>query len=333
MVVIVDREQSLTMILMKILITGPYGFVGTNLSQYLAARGHDLVAVHVAKRDCSAYSNFFTWNDLNRIDWSTVDAVVHLAGKAHDTRNAGDLAAYFEANVDLTRKIVEAFVAHGPQEPKAFVLFSSVKAIADRVNGSLLEDATPAPQTPYGKSKLETEVLVRAAFGTSESTARAYVLRPCMIHGPGNKGNLNLLYRTVRLGIPWPLGAFENLRSFASIGNVCAAVDALLSSRAAAGAYQVADDEPLSTNDVVRLIAESLGRRPRIWRVPTAWVRAVARLGDMLRLPLNSERLDKLTGSYVVSNAKLKRALAWERMPVDARDGLRQTLGSFASSP
>jgi nucleoside-diphosphate-sugar epimerase len=318
---------------MKIVITGPYGFVGTNLSAHLSARGHELIAVHVAKRDSKAYSGFFTWNELARIDWPAVDAIVHLAGKAHDTRNAADPQSYFDVNVGLTRKIVDAFVAHGPRPPKAFVLFSSVKAIADRVNGVLREDAPPAPQTPYGKSKLEAEALVQTAFGTSESTARAYVLRPCMIHGPGNKGNLNLLYRTVRRGIPWPLGAFENLRSFASIGNVCAAVEGLLSSRAAAGAYQVADDDPLSTNDVVRLVAESLGRRPRIWRVPMAWVRATAALGDLFRLPLTSERLDKLTESYVVSNEKLKRALAWERMPVDARDGLRQTLAGFAASP
>lgn len=318
---------------MKILITGPYGFVGTNLSQYLASRGHDLIAVHVARRDSAFYSGFYSWNELARVDWHAVDAVVHLAGKAHDTRNTGDPRAYFEVNIGLTRKIVEAFMSHDPQEPKAFILFSSVKAIADRVNGKLCEDATPAPQTPYGKSKLAAEALVRTAFGTSGSTARAYILRPCMIHGPGNKGNLNLLYRTVRHGIPWPLGAFENLRSFASIGNVCAAVEGLLSCRAAAGAYHVADDEPLSTNDGVRLIAESLGRRPRVWRIPAPCVRAAAMLGDLLRLPLDSERLEKLTESYVVSNEKLKRALAWERMPIDARDGLRQTLASFAASP
>lgn len=318
---------------MKILITGPYGFVGTNLSQYLASRGHDLCAVHVARRECSVHSSFFTWNDLARIDWPAIDAVIHLAGKAHDTRDDRDSGPYYEVNVGLTRRIIDAFIAHCPQEPKAFVLFSSVKAIADHVDGVLHENASPAPQTPYGKSKLEAESLVQAAFGTPKSTVRAYVLRPCMIHGPGNKGNLNLLYHTVRQGIPLPLGALGNLRSFASIGNVCAAVEGLLSSRAAAGAYHVADDEPLSTKDVVQLIAESLGRRPRIWRVPMPWVRAAATLGDLLRLPLNSERLDKLTHPYLVSNEKLKRALSRERMPVDAMDGLRQTLASFRASP
>lgn len=317
---------------MKILITGPYGFVGTNLSRHLAARGHELIAVHVGRKDSKAYSHFHTWDELPGIDWESVDAVVHLAGKAHDTRNAADPRSYFDVNVGLTRKIVDAFVEHAPQPAKAFVLFSSVKAVADRVSGILREDAAPDPQTPYGKSKLEAEAVVRDAFGTEPTAARAYILRPCMIHGPGNKGNLNLLYQTVRRGIPWPLGGFENRRSFASIENVCATVETLLVGRAPPGVYQVADDEPLSTNEVVRLIADSLGCNPRIWRIPAPWMRATAAMGDLLRLPLNSERLRKLTDSYVVSNEKLLRALSWSRMPVDARTGLRQTLAGFAAA-
>jgi nucleoside-diphosphate-sugar epimerase len=316
---------------MKILITGAFGFVGTNLSAYLAARGHELIALYGTRTQPSAYTGFFTWDQLDRIDWAAIDAVIHLAGKAHDTRTASDPQSYFDVNVGLTQKIVDACIGQGRQGPKAFVLFSSVKAVADRVVGVLREDDLPAPQTPYGKSKLEAEKVVLSAFGSEPSVSRAYILRPCMIHGLGSKGNLNLMYEFVRRGIPWPLGAFENRRSFASIGNVCAAVEALLATHSvAAGVYQVADDEPLAINDVVRLIAESLGRESSIWRIPTSLVTAAARTGDLLRLPLDSERLKKLTESYVVSNEKLKQALGWQRMPVEARDGLRQTFASFA---
>jgi nucleoside-diphosphate-sugar epimerase len=314
---------------MKILITGATGFVGTNLAAYLAPRGHELIVVQHAKTVPSARGAFFAWNQLDRIDWPAVDAVIHLAGKAHDTRTASDPQSYADVNVGLTRKIVDACIGPGGQAPKAFVLFSSVKAVADRVAGVLQEDAVPTPQTAYGKSKLEAERVVLAAFGSEHSATRAYILRPCMIHGPGNKGNLNLLYQFVQRGIPWPLGAFKNRRSFAAIGNVCASVEALLAARAPTGVYQVADDESLSTNDVVRLIAESIGREPRVCRVPTSLVRAVAMTGDLLGLPLNGERLKKLTESYVVSNEKLKQTLGWQRMPVEARDGLRQTLASF----
>ncbi|HNX35844.1 MAG TPA: NAD-dependent epimerase/dehydratase family protein [Kiritimatiellia bacterium] len=416
---------------MKILITGAFGFVGTNLSAYLAERGHELWALDVvngqsaignendscqdAKAQKGAYSRCFGWEKLEKIPWGEVDAVVHLAGKAHDTRNASDPQSYFDVNVGLTKKVLEAWkdgeettkdtkstegdaVVVSRQDAKAqrgesdniptfhdsnipvkkFLLFSSVKAVADRVEGVLTEEALPDPKTPYGQSKLDAEGVVRSslvhycvsvlvgraedggqrteggesvgntqsaisnrqpATGNDSTHARMnsrtnellyYILRPCMIHGPGNRGNLNLLYGVVRKGLPWPLGAFENRRSFASIGNVCAVVEGLLTKEAPAGIYQVADDETLSTNELIGLMARALGKRPRIWRVPAGLIRWVARCGDLLRLPLNSERLKKLTESYVVSNAKVKRALGWERMPVSARDGMRKTIESFS---
>jgi len=307
---------------------------------------------------------------MERIPWGEVDAVVHLAGKAHDTRNASDPQSYFDVNVGLTRKLLDAWMdgmettentkstegvkgvisRKDAKTQRKFILFSSVKAVADRVEGVLTEEAVPDPQTPYGQSKLEAEKEAQK-FGnfkemerdaancanTANIEPRAdgdqkthecpyYILRPCMIHGPGNKGNLNLLYGVVRRGIPWPLGTFENQRSFASIGNVCAVVEGLLTKDVAPGVYQVADDEALSTNELVRLIADASGRRARVWRMPIGLMRALARIGDVLRLPLNSERLKKLTESYVVSNGKIKKALGWERMPVDAREGLRRTI-------
>jgi len=370
------------------------------------------------------------WEELESIPWREVDAVVHLAGKAHDTRNASDPQSYFDVNVGLTKKVISSLVHYcvsasvGKQEaivnkqsatgndstnvlPK-FLLFSSVKAVADRVEGVLTEEAVPAPQTPYGQSKLEAEDLLRPRSGRNGECknergageevqgasdkglargepgdggvltqrrgdaetqgfyphlcdhsvvakrgrngeckngrgagdggpaqgepVRCYILRPCMIHGPGNKGNLNLLYGIVRKGVPWPLGAFENRRSFASIGNVCAVVEGLLTGDTAAGVYQVADDEALSTNELIGLMAETLGRRARVWRVPAGLIRCAARCGDALHLPLNSERLKKLTESYVVSNAKIKKALGWEAMPVRAEEGMRKTLESFGIS-
>ncbi|MFN6189409.1 MAG: NAD-dependent epimerase/dehydratase family protein [Planctomycetia bacterium] len=315
---------------MTILITGPFGFVGRNFAKYMAIRGHKLAALSTTETATSGYRDIFSWNQLDRIDWSSFDAVIHLAGKAHDTRDATNPQAYFDVNVGLTQKIVDACARSGGTGPKTFVLFSSVKAVADRIDDVLREDTVPCPKTPYGKSKLAAENVVRAAFASPTSATRSYILRPCMIHGPGNRGNLNHLYRTVKRGVPWPFGAFENRRSFVSIQNVSAAVEALLEASAPPGVYQLADDEALATNEVVRLIAEALGRKPRIWSVPPSWISGTARIGDVLRLPLNSERLSKITESYVVSNAKLKNTLAWRQMPVTARDGLRQSLSSFA---
>ncbi len=108
------------------------------------------------------------------------------------------------------------------------------------------------------------------------SKKRVYILRPCMIHGPGNKGNLNLLYNIVSKGIPWPLGAFHNQRSFLSISNLEYVIRQLIENDIAPGTYQVADDEPVSTNELIRLVSQSLSRKPRIWKLPPGIIRGAA---------------------------------------------------------
>ena len=158
---------------------------------------------------------------------------------------------------------------------------------------------------------------------------KVYIMRPCMIHSPGNKGNLNLLYGVVSKGIPWPLGAFENRRSFTSIGNLQEVIKGLLTKDVESGIYNMGDDEALSTNELIEEICKSLGKKAHIWRLPKGLMFFVAWLGGWLHLPLDSERLRKLTEDYVASNAKIKRALGVERMPVDAREGLKRTLESF----
>ena len=151
-----------------------------------------------------------------------------------------------------------------------------------------------------------------------------------MIHGPGNKGNLNLLYSVVKKGIPWPLGAYENRRSFCSIDNISYVVEQLiLRENIESGIYNVGDDEPLSTNDIIKLIVELVRKRSHIWNLPKGFMSAAAWLGDALKLPLNKERLRKLTENYVVSNAKIISALGIEKMPITAENGMRKTLASF----
>ena len=150
-----------------------------------------------------------------------------------------------------------------------------------------------------------------------------------MIHGPGNKGNLNLLYILVQKGLPWPLGAFDNKRSFCSIDNVSFAVQQLIEKNIESGVYQIADDEALSTNELIGLIAASQNKSVKIWNISVKLMNAIARIGDFLHLPLNGERLKKLTESYVVSNVKIKQALLISKMPVSAKAGMKKTLDSF----
>ncbi len=249
-----------------------------------------------------------------------------MAGLAHDTRNTSNAADYFRVNTELTKQVFDAFLLSGA---KVFVYFSSVKAAADRVEGDRLTEETEAhPGTPYGQSKLEAERYLLSK--KLPEGKRVYILRPCMIHGPGNKGNLNLLYKLMEKRIPWPLGSFENRRSFLSIDNLIFVLRQLIDGNIPSGIYNVADDGALSTNELIGLIAASRGRKPALWRLPAAWIRGGARMGDLLHLPLNSERLKKLTESYVVDNSKLKAALGIATLPMSVEEGLRKTLSSFA---
>ena len=291
-------------------ITGMSGFVGKNLSNYLKMNNFEVGSLSL--RNSWEYPK-------------NAASIIHLAGKAHDTSNTADAQDYFEINRDLTVKLFDEFLK---SETKDFFYFSSVKAAADTVENVLDENITPNPQTPYGKSKLEAENYLLSQ--NLPAGKRLFIVRPCMIHGPGNKGNLNLLYKIVEKGIPWPLAGFENKRSFLSIDNLNFLIFSLLQNeKIASGIYNLADDDAISTNKLVKIIANASGKKEKLWQINSKFISTIAKLGDYLKFPLNSERLKKLTESYVVSNAKIKGALKIEKLPISAEEGLTKTIKSF----
>lgn len=343
---------------MKILITGIHGFVGSNLVEYLK-KDNEIYGLDIVAPAKDGVVKTFSWEDLEMPEQvghddrllPEFDAIIHLAGKAHDTKNKSAADVYFRVNTGLTQKIFDYFMASGA---KKFIFFSTAKAAADRVEGVLTEDVVPSPVGPYGESKIKAEeyILDKMKDGDSSTTLgmteeklgmtggklgvaegkQVYILRPCMIHGPGNKGNLNLLYSVVSKGIPWPLGAFENRRTFTSIENICFAVNGLLTKDIASGIYNMGDDEALSTNELIEVICKTLGKKAHIWKISKGFMTGCAKVGGWLHLPLNPDRLQKLTENYVSSNEKIKKALGVDKLPVDAREGLRRTINSFKES-
>lgn len=294
----------------KIVISGGTGFVGQNLTSYLSnfkvkvLSRNDLLSKEAIFEDCEIF--------------------VHLAGKAHDLKKVALPSEYYEVNFELTKNLYNEFLK---SNAKKFIFVSTVKAAADAVEGVLDEDFIPNPITYYGKSKLKAEQYIQAQRLPEGKSY--YILRPCMIHGPGNKGNLNLLYNIIEKGIPYPLASFDNKRSFLSVENLCFVIKQLIiTDDVQSGIYMVADDESLSTNEVVNILAEATGKKPKLLSIPVKLIKALARIGDFLRLPLNSERLQKLTENYIVSNTKIKKTLKIE-FPVSAIDGLRRTCISF----
>ena len=300
---------------MIICVSGSTGFVGQNLLSYL--ENADIgVKAYPIKRAGKA--------PVLPADFENCDAVIHLAGKAHDLKDVSHPEEYYDANYRYTRDLFDAFCA---SKARKFIFISSVKSVADHFDGTLTEDVKPNPNTHYGRSKLQAEEYIEKK--TVPSWKSCYILRPCMIHGPGNKGNLNLLYKFVSKGVPYPLAAYANKRSFLSVENLCFVIREILErSDIPKGTYNVADDEALSTNEVVTLISQSLDLQARLWPVPAGFVQMLAKAGDLLRLPLNSERLGKLTENYVVSNGKIVAALG-KSFPLTAREGILHTLRSF----
>ena len=437
---------------MKILITGIHGFVGINL--VAALNQHVIYGLDIVSPRKEVVLKTFNWNELDSIP--PVDVIIHLAGKAHDTKNQTNAQVYFDINTGLTQKIYDWFLS---SEASKFIFFSSVKAAADKVVGEILtEEIVPSPKGPYGESKIKAENYIisrlsvessnesvessnesvvnsnnqyqdnnesidsslKARGSSNESVVnsnnqyednnesvdsslkardssnesvininnqgqqpttesllstthypllthnsqlptthypltttnsqlptthyplatthyrlpttdykKTYILRPCMIHGPGNKGNLNLLYQVVKKGIPYPLGAFENRRSFTSIDNLSFVIEQLIEKNIPTGIYNVGDDETLSTNELIALMADSMHKPNRTWNWNKSLIQLAAKIGTVLHLPLNTERLQKLTENYVVSNAKIKHALGVDKMPVRAEEGFRKTIESF----
>lgn len=298
---------------MKIFLTGSSGFVGKNLSSYLQRQNIEINGVSLRGNN---------WKNQIAVK---ANALIHLAGKAHDTANTLAEEEYFRVNRDLTIELFNEFLK---SDIKDFFFFSSVKAVADTLNFPLTEEVIGNPKTPYGKSKFEAEqYLLNQKIPQGK---RLFIIRPCMIHGPGNKGNLNLLYKVVSKGLPWPLADFENERSFLSIENLSYLIHQMVINESISpGIYHFADDKAISTNQLIGIISSTLGKEPRLWKIPSNLIKSIVRIGDVLPLPLNSERLKKLTESYVVSNCKIKEVLGINTLPISTEEGLAKTINSF----
>lgn len=302
-----------------ITITGITGFVGSNLKSYL----NSSYLIKGISRKANIDSFIYSYNDVENI-LSGSKAIIHAAGKAHDLKQVTNDSEYFEINTDLTKKLFDQFLK---SECKIFIYLSSVKAVKDKVMGSLVEDELPDPITDYGKSKLKAEEYI-----LSQSLPEGksyYILRPCMVHGPGNKGNLNLLYNFVNKGFPYPLASFENKRSYLSVENLCFIISELLYREdIPSGIYNVCDDEALSTSEVVTLLSNAINKTPRLLHVPKKLVSFLAKMGDYFKLPLNTQRLEKLTENYQVSNQKIKQILK-KKLPLTVREGILKTAQAF----
>jgi nucleoside-diphosphate-sugar epimerase len=297
-----------------LLITGATGFVGAGLTALLNRTGRPY---RVAVRAGVSQFHAVQVGDIGPdTDWSAaldgVDAIVHLAGRAHVTARETDaLAQFCRVNAAGTARLAEQAAAAGVRR---FVLISSVKAAADTSGASaLIEVDRPVPGTPYGISKLEAEQALLRLAGAMETV----ILRPPLVYGPGVKANFRSLLRLVDSGLPLPLGTVRNGRSLIARDNLAdAIVMALDVAGTAGGTFYVADRPPLSTPDLIRALAAALGRPARLFPFsPTLLSFAAGALG-------RGGAADSLLGSLALNDSAFRAATGW-RPPVSQEAALQ----------
>ncbi len=312
----------------NILITGISGFIGQHLVDFFYKKtgvrifGSCLDVDEAKAKFAQKVVDISLKTDADFIQKHHIDTIIHLAGIAHDLKNTFQEKDYMDVNYMLTRALYDIFLQ---SEATRFIFFSSIKAAVDHTETPVDEQVIPSPVTPYGKSKRKAEEHLLSSVSEDKKT---YILRPCMIYGPGNKGNLNLLYNFIRKGIPYPLGLYDNRRTFLYIENLLFAIERFMSQNIPSGIYNVSDSESVSTRELIMSISDSLGKKARILNVPRRIIQILARAGSIAGLFFNTHTLNKLTENLEVKNDKLLKAIGTE-LPFSTREGLIKTLKTF----
>jgi len=308
---------------MKVLITGASGFVGRATCIWLATQGLEVAGtVRHTPAQPVAGVNYRIASDLNAdTDWRValtgVQSVIHCAARVHVMRETAEdpLAAFRSANVAGTERLARQAVAAGV---KRMVFISSIKVNGEETapvlplpnplprgaRGSFREGDTPAPQDPYGQTKWEAEAML--AQVAQETGLEVVIVRPPLIYGPGVKGNLARLLSWVERGVPLPLAGIRNARSLIGIDNFTSALQTCLVHPAAAGrTYLVRDGEDVSTPDLVRRLGLHLGKPARLFALPASLLEGLAGLAG------RRADVQRLTGSLVVDDSRIRRELGW----------------------
>lgn len=296
-----------------VLVSGAGGFIGIRLCASLLRAGYHVRQLN--HRCLNGDKHSFVMDLANDACPSgllqEVHTVFHLAGKAHAvSESVGDAAGYSQINTEGTRKLLEAAKQAGVRR---FVYFSSVKAVGD--DEQPMDESVKIPaDTPYGQSKYSAEQLVLHGGYVPHPV----VIRPSMVYGNTEKGNLPRMIRAIRHGIFPPLPETNNRRSMVHVDDVVqAAILAAEKPEAAGQIYIVTDGNVYSTRQIYDWIRAALGKSPQNWRIPMSLLTTLAKTGDAIggiigrRFPFDSAALDKLTGSAWYSSAKIQRELGF----------------------
>lgn len=293
----------------NILLFGESGFLGTQLKKNLS---RNIMPISLREQNWICFLP------------KDADVFINCIGKAHDHKGTATYEDYHFANVEILQQIFKAFIK---SEAQLLIHISSIAAQQELESiAPLRETDACLPISHYGKTKREAEKwLLNQQLPLDK---KLIILRPPMIHGPRDRGNLGLLYNLISKGVPYPFASFDNRRSFLSIENFTFYIENIIENYdlLESGIYNLADDEPLSTLQIINLISGITGKKPIRIKLPKKIVASVAHLGDRFHLPLNSIRMKKLTSNLLVSNQKIKTALQIEKLHITAEQGMIKTI-------
>ena len=312
---------------MNALVTGAAGFIGKYLCVKLKERGYAITGVDLTA-DKPAWCDTWIKTDiiippennpalLNACE--NIEVIFHLAGKVHALAEVkSDNAEYHLINTDGTKNLLRAAAQ---KKVRKFVFFSTIKVYGEKIPGldnrstPICETTETIPDTPYGQSKLDAERLVLDGNYIDDAT----VLRLCMVYGPGAKGNILKMIKTIKKGIPFLLPDFHNKRSMVDVRDVVnAAVLASESPQAKRQTYIISDGNAYSTRQIIDAIYHALGKFRWPVAIP-AWIfTLLAGTGDIIgkirrrRFIFDSDALNKISGSAWFSSNKIEQELKFK---------------------
>jgi nucleoside-diphosphate-sugar epimerase len=308
------------MTVMKALLTGPTGFIGSHLAEELLKRGYTVTCLVRKSSNLKWLENLDV--TLHRGDCRDrdslydaikgVDYIFHLAGLTRAPREKD----FFEVNAKGTENLLEAVVSENPSI-KRFIYVSSLAAAGPCPKGTpITEDTEPRPVSSYGRSKLEAERFVRK----HSSSIPATIIRPPAVYGPRDR-DFYLLYRMLNRGI-FPYWG-ESYYSLVYVEDLVRGIISAAESKEAEGeTFFLADTAIYSNIEIARVIADSLGRRPVRLPLPKCLVRAVAGVGKLFganNCIINVDKARELGYSrWVCDPAKAQKKLGFSsQIPMD----------------
>ena len=315
---------------MSTLVTGANGYLGSALCSRAASNGLPVRAcVRTATENSPGTAGKIAVGAVDgATDWAPAlhgcTTVMHLAARVHvmAERASNPLVEFRRVNVDGTLNLARQAVAAGVRR---FVFVSSVKVNGESTATDHAFSAAdaPAPQDPYGISKMEAEQGLRQI--AAETGMEVVIVRPPLVYGPGVKANFAALMRAVQRGVPLPLASVaHNRRSFVALDNLVDLLVTCIDHPAAANqTFLVSDGEDLSTADLLRRLGQAMNKPARLFPVPPSLLQLGANIlgkGDMAQ---------RLLGNLQVDIGHTRNTLNWNP-PISVDEGLRRAVAGLA---